>query len=203
MSGDRLHTRRAESGRSVIELLAALAVASTVGVLSLPGGREVAAEARAEAAARHLAAVMRELRTEAARRSAVVALDFDGDVGDVTLRCIVDGNANGVRRTEIAAGVDVETCRRRRLGDDFPGVRFGTVHPVPDVDGLSTIAPGERGLRFGASNLWSVSPTGTATSGTAYVSAAPSHHYAVRVLGATGRVRVLRYDSGRDRWAPP
>jgi hypothetical protein len=44
-----------------------------------------------------------------------------------------------------------------------------------------------------------VSPDGTATSGTLYVQGSRAQ-YAVRVLGATGRTRVLKYERGSGAW---
>ncbi|MCL4848582.1 MAG: hypothetical protein KJ066_18705 [Acidobacteria bacterium] len=192
--------RSGVEGRSVVELLVVLCIAGLTVTPAVNGLRPAGDHRRAEAAARALAATMRDLRIEAVRRGASVALDFTGEVGDVTFRCLVDGNGNGVRRADVEAGTDHESCRSRRLADDFAGVTFGTRALVVDVDGLTTIAPNERAIRFGASRLWSASPAGTTSSGTAYLSGPPNHHYAVRTLGATGRVRVLRYDATRRRW---
>jgi hypothetical protein len=43
----------------------------------------------------------------------------------------------------------------------------------------------------------SFTPDGTASSGTVYVRGRGGAQYAVRVLGATARTRVLRYDVER------
>jgi hypothetical protein len=44
-------------------------------------------------------------------------------------------------------------------------------------------------------------PDGTATSGSLYLHGR-ERQYAVRILGATGRTRVLRFDRGLGRWMP-
>ena len=44
-----------------------------------------------------------------------------------------------------------------------------------------------------------MSPDGSATSGTLYVQGRRAQ-YAVRVLGATGRTRVLVYNPGMRQW---
>jgi hypothetical protein len=44
-----------------------------------------------------------------------------------------------------------------------------------------------------------MSPDGTATSGTLYLQGKRAQ-YAVRVLGATGRTRVLAFDRERQTW---
>jgi hypothetical protein len=48
----------------------------------------------------------------------------------------------------------------------------------------------------------SFGPSGGATSGTLYVRGAGAQQYAVRILGATGRSRVLRFDFLARRWLP-
>jgi hypothetical protein len=55
-------------------------------------------------------------------------------------------------------------------------------------------------VRLGASDLLSFSPFGTATSGTVYLRSRGGRQYAVRILGATGRVRVLEYSHETGKW---
>ena len=54
---------------------------------------------------------------------------------------------------------------------------------------------GEGGVR-----LFSFSPDGTATTGSVYLQSRDGSRFAVRVLGATARVRIERYVSARDTW---
>ena len=46
----------------------------------------------------------------------------------------------------------------------------------------------------------SFTPLGTASSGTLYLRGRDGSEYAVRVLGATGRTRVLRYEAITRTW---
>jgi hypothetical protein len=46
----------------------------------------------------------------------------------------------------------------------------------------------------------SMSPNGSATSGTLYLHGRRGAQYAVRVLGATGRIRLLKYVEAQRRW---
>jgi hypothetical protein len=48
--------------------------------------------------------------------------------------------------------------------------------------------------------LMSFSPLGTASSRTLYLRGADRSEYAVRVLGATGRTRVLRLVASSGAW---
>ena len=84
------------------------------------------------------------------------------------------------------------------LATHFPCVVFGILDDIPDVDGQP--ANGSDGVRVGVSKLLAMNPDGTSTSGTLYLRGRERAQYAVRVLGVTGRVRVLVYDHVRRRW---
>ena len=101
----------------------------------------------------------------------------------------VDGNRNGVRTNDIASHVDQPLGDRASLSDLFSGVAIA-------VSG----AAGSDPLRIGSSNLLSFTPLGTATSGTIYVRGRDGSQFAIRVLGATGRVRVQRYLPRTRAW---
>lgn len=55
-------------------------------------------------------------------------------------------------------------------------------------------------IRFGSSDLASFRPLGTASPGTAYLTDGRQNLAAVRVLGASGKVKVIVYDAGRQLW---
>jgi hypothetical protein len=55
------------------------------------------------------------------------------------------------------------------------------------------------GVRIGTSRILTLGPDGTATSGTLYLHGRRAQ-FAVRILGATGRTRLLRFDPGGRRW---
>ncbi len=84
-----------------------------------------------------------------------------------------------------------------QLADKFPGVSFGLMNGYPDAD--EQTGTGADGVRIGRARIETMSPDGTATPGTLYVHGRRSQ-FAVRVLGATGRVRVLEYRPGEQRW---
>ena len=48
--------------------------------------------------------------------------------------------------------------------------------------------------------LFSFTPLGTSSSGTFYLTGQDGSRFAVRVLGATGRARLLRYLPASDEW---
>ena len=109
-----------------------------------------------------------------------------------------DGNGNGLRTADLERGIDRTLTEPERLDMHFEGVSFGILAGVPDADGQP--ANGSDGVRFGASKLLSMHPDGTASSGTLYLRGRGRTQYAVRVLGTTGRVRVMKFDFVKGRW---
>jgi hypothetical protein len=128
-------------------------------------------------------------RSHAVMRSANVALRFDEDPAGVTFQMFADGNRNGVRARDIEARVDRPLDTPVHLFDLFPGVAIA-------VSGEAGSDP----LRIGSSNLLSFASLGTATSGSIYVRGRDGSQFAIRILGATGRVRVQRYVSRTGAW---
>ena len=143
---------------------------------------------RTYAAARFLASRMALARAQAVTRGATVGCQFTGEGASVAFILYVDGNDNGVRTRDIATGVDTPIEAPTRLDEAFPGVTFQLEEGSGDA------------VQFGVSRILSFSPTGTATSGTAYVRGRDGSQYAVRVLGATARTRVLHYDALRGEF---
>jgi prepilin-type N-terminal cleavage/methylation domain-containing protein len=175
-------------GFTLIELLFAATLATILVSLAVPAIAVSMNRSRTLAAARYLSGQMALARTYAVARSTNVALRFNWDGRDASIQMFRDGNGNGVGTADIGAGTDVALNAAVTLSGLFPGVAVGT----PD---------GSDPVRIGSSNLLSFTPLGTATAGTIYV-AGKELHLAVRVLGATGRTRVLRYDprAGADPW---
>ena len=101
------------------------------------------------------------------------------------------------RRHDARPRVDSEVAHSEFLASLFPGVGFGLHSGVPDVDGSRS--SGADGLRIGPSGILTIGPDGTATSGTLYVRGRRGQ-YAVRILGVTGRTRVLRFHAGTAQW---
>ena len=183
-------------GFSLIEAIMVVALAATCITVAMPLTQSALDEIRTAAATRHLAGQIAGARLEAVRRSAAVGLRFEARGVDYWFTTCVDGNANGLRSAEIVSGVDRVLARREHLGEKHTDVRFGLIAGLPDLDGARG---SEDGVRIGSARILSLSPDGTATSGTLYVRGRRSQ-YAIRILGATARVRVFHYDTGARRW---
>ena len=162
---------------------------AVLSALAVPSALASVDRARATAAARYLTSRMAMARSHAVMRAATVALRFDDDSTGVTFQMFVDGNRNGVRTRDIASRVDRPLDGLARLSDLFPGVAIAASDDV-----------GSDPLRIGSSNLLSFSPLGTATSGSVYVRGRDGTQFAIRILGATGRVRVQRYRPVTRSW---
>jgi len=189
--------RHTAGGFTLIELLLALALTTVLVGITLPVAGDAIDELRTGAAARYLAGRIAASRMDAINRSRAVALRFQASTPDYQFAPYVDGNGNGVRSADIRTGVDPPVGTPRQLGADFTGVHFGLEIGVPDVDGVRNATTD--GVRIGTARILTVSPDGTATSGTLYLQGRRAQ-YAVRVLGATGRTRVLKYDPGARTW---
>jgi prepilin-type N-terminal cleavage/methylation domain-containing protein len=185
-----------QAGFTLPELMLTLAVAATITGMAVPVLSSALDEFRTGMAARYLASRIRAARMDAVRRGAAVALKFEAASTDYSLRPYADGNANGVRTADIGRGVDPPLGAPERLADNFPGVRFGLLDGARDIDGA---ASGTEGVRIGSARILTLAPDGTATPGTLYVRGRRAQ-YAVRVLGATGRTRVLSYRPGGRTW---
>lgn len=191
---------RFAGGFTLVEALVVLAIAMALLAVGLPVLWTGVDEYRTASAARYLAARFRLARMEAVRRSAAVGLRFERDGATVRYAAFLDGNLNGVRTPDITRGVDLALDAPERIGDQFPGVSFGLHAAVPAI-GAATATSGDRDpLQIGRSRIMTFTPDGTASSGTLYVRGRGATQFAVRVLGATGRTRVLRFDTGTRAW---
>jgi prepilin-type N-terminal cleavage/methylation domain-containing protein len=191
--------RRGHSpGFTVLELLFTIAIAGTLAAIAVPQGLRTLDDFRTRSAARYLAQRLGDARLSAIKRSAALGLRFEPSVPDYRISTVVDGNRNGLRTADIVAGIDRTLTEPETLAAKFAGVTLGFVDDVPDVDGQP--AGSTDGVRVGASRLLTMNANGTSSSGTVYVRGRDRSQYAVRVLGATGRVRVLKYDFVRRRW---
>jgi prepilin-type N-terminal cleavage/methylation domain-containing protein len=188
---------RQAAGFTLIEVLFAAALAAVLAGVALPLTNSAIDELRTLAAARYIAGRIVHGRVDAIKRSTSVALRFEPSTPDYVFTPYADGNGNGVRAADIQRGVDPPAGVPHQLGDNFAGVRFGLLPGLPDVDGVA--GGGLDGVRIGSARILTMSPSGTATSGTLYLQGRRAQ-YAVRVLGATGRTRILKYDTGAGTW---
>jgi prepilin-type N-terminal cleavage/methylation domain-containing protein len=187
-------------GFTVLELLFAVAVGATMLAIAVPLTTDAIDDGRTAMAARYMEGRIMDARMHAVRRGTRIGLRFEPSGGDYRFAEYLDVNGNGLRTAEITAGIDTQLAPRQFLRDHFPRVAFGLQANVPDVDGVR-FASATDGVRFGPSRILTLGPDGTASSGTLYVRGR-RRQYAVRVLGTTGRTRVLRFEPRTGQWIP-
>jgi type II secretory pathway pseudopilin PulG len=191
-----------ERGFQVAELVVVLALFGMSVVLGVPQLIRITAELRVRLAAQEVVAALRQARSSAIRLNREVALRFaTGERGDVTFTLYRDGNGDGVTNADIRAGIDPQVGAPGRLEHLGADVRIGLpARPVRDPGSPSHFLDASDPIRFNVSDLASFGSLGTATPGSVYLTDGGSHLVVVRVLGSTGRVRVLTYDFASQTW---
>jgi Tfp pilus assembly protein FimT len=167
------------AGYTLIEALFVCAIVAVVTAVAVPVSLAGVNRARGWAGTRYVATRLVRARAQAVGRGAAVALRLTGDDERTTLTSFADGSHNGVLTREIDAGVDPA---------------------LDDPVALTSLFPGVVILDEGGPRLFSFSPDGTATTGSVLLQSRDGSRFAVRVLGATARVRIERYVTGRDEW---
>ena len=170
-----------------------------VGGAAIPLAHSSVDRSRAAGAASYVAGRMALARFEAVRRSAYVAIRFVAQPDGYWLQTYVDGNRNGVLTRDIALGIDPPDHGRRapRLSLLGSRVRYSAQRDAASIRARST-----RATRFkSAARRCSASARqGRRTSGTLFIRGLRGNQFAVRVLGATGRTRILEFNFGARTW---
>ncbi|MGE0812020.1 MAG: Tfp pilus assembly protein FimT/FimU [Vicinamibacterales bacterium] len=192
---------RHASGYSLVEAIVVLGLVGGLAAIAVPVLSRAQDAAEAASAAHYVASLVARARFDAARQQRTVALRFLATTPPSFVR-VVDGDGDGVTAADIASGVDRVSGPADRLEDHFGRARFGVSGAVSAIGETRTLGGSDDPIRFGVARQISVSPLGSATSGTAYVTSEAGVQFAVRIAGVTGRARVLRYDRGRGTWQP-
>lgn len=192
-------SRFSTRGAALVDLVFSCSFVGVVAAIAIPTVHATRDRDATRVAAQYLATRIQVVRLEALKRNTTVSLRFDPiELGRVGV--YVDGNGDGVLQRDIDAGTDYPLAPDIRLADHFSSVAFRIANDVPDPDGNQTLAAGSDPIRLGASNFLSFSPLGSATSGTVYLAGQAGTQVCVRVLGSTGRLRVLWFDAASRAW---
>lgn len=188
-----------ESGFALLDLVFTCALIIVMAAVAIPSLHAARERDAAIMAARHLASRLSLLRVDALRRNRAVGVRFDpDDVGQ--FRTYADGDGDGLSQQDIDAEVDAPLEPETHVSDLFALVAFHVPISIPAPDGSAVITADSDPVRIGNTNFLSFSPVGTATSGTIYLAGRGGTQMCVRVFGATGRVRVLRFDRATSTW---
>jgi hypothetical protein len=188
-------------GYSVLELMFVGTISLTLGAVATPQVLRSVNDLRAAGAVRYLATKLQQTRMESVSRSSDVGWQFVPTDRGYSYSLYVDGNGNGIRTSEIRSGVDSQIVPVEQLSDQFAGVDFGAIPDLPPVDAGGT-PPGDDPIRLGSSSILTFTPLGSSSSGSLYVRGPQNVQYALRILGETGKVRILKFDPGARQWKP-
>lgn len=191
-----------ERGVALIDVVAAAGLSLVMAAVAVPVVGGTLDREHTIVGTQYLAAQAQRARLESLKRGAAVAVRFEQLDGRTAIQLFVDGNGNGVLQKDIDRQVDQALTVVDWLDHHARGVALRVNQRIEDVGNGSVIAAGDDPLRIGNSSLLSFSPFGSATSGTLYVAAPRGPQMAIRVYGATGRVRVLMFDAQARIWRP-
>jgi len=192
--------RRHEHGHTLLELLAALVILGIMVCVAVPAFATYRRRNSIVVAARQLEGTLRFVRSRAITRSANSGMKFTGSGSVWTFAVYDDGDGDGVRNDDIRKGIDPIAVRAAPLMPQLQCARIGLLpYAIKDPDGAS-LPPTKSPVEFGTSTICSFSPIGTGTPGTIYVTTDIGDLYCIRVLGASGRVRILRYGASTKKW---
>lgn len=189
-------------GVALIDVVCAIAICLVMGAMAVPVIGGTLDREHVVVGARYLAGQVQRARLEALRRGATVALRLEVVDDRASARLFADGNGNGVLQRDIDRGVDLALTGLDWLDDHARDVSLRINQQVADIDGSGSLDAGSDPLRIGNTSLLAFSPLGSSTSGSLYVSSPRGPQMAIRVYGATGRVRVLMFDAQARQWQP-
>ncbi|HNX18876.1 MAG TPA: hypothetical protein PKG80_01255 [Acidobacteriota bacterium] len=192
--------RRGDGGRTLLELLQALAVFSLVCGVAAAGLAPAAGGRVAEAGARALAARLSGLAARAVAENRETALVFPAAASE-PLREAADGGRDGVTRRGVESGGD-PSGPPFTLASEAEGARIALPawDSFPDPAGGAAVRRGDAAVRCGAARMFVFDPEGHATPGTVFVGDGGDSLCAVVVAGGGARVRVLCYDRAARCW---
>lgn len=191
--------RRHEYGHSLLELLISLAILGLMVCVAVPAFATYRRKNSIIVAARSLEMTLRFVRSRAITRSANAGIKFTGSGNDWTFAVYDDGDNDGIRNDDIRTGVDPMAGTPAPLMPQLQCARVGLLpYAIKDPDG-DPLPPTKSPVAFGTSAICSFSPIGSGTPGSIYVTTDLGDLYCIRVLGPTGRVRILRYGANK-KW---
>jgi len=190
-----------QRGYSLAEILVVMAVIGMTVSVTMPAFNSMRRRIAVKAAVAELRAIFHKARMRAIARGLNSGVRFSNTGTEWRYAGYDDGDGNGLRNEDIASGVDKEVFAPRAvLMTDRGSATISVPNMIirdPDGDKLT---PSSSPVQFNRSQLCSCTPTGSCTPGSIYLTDGANGIYCVRVYGATGRIRVLRWNDVRLKW---
>lgn len=195
--------RSAQRGYSLVELLTALAILGCIALVSIPAFASMRRRSAVRLASYELRSIFHQTRSRAIARNANAGVRFSLLSGKWHFAVYDDGDGDGVLTEDINRGTDRLAVPPRVVLRETTLATIGVLaQMITDPDG-DRLFPTSSPVVFGTSKICSFSPLGESTSGTIYLTDRGSELYAVRVYGATAKMRLLRYNAGSRKWETP
>ena len=190
---------RKHNGYSLAELLTVVAIIALIALATVPAFASMRRRSAARTAAVAMRSIFHLARSRAVSRGRNCGVKFQQSGPEWQFALYDDGDGDGVRNDDITKGTDRRVAPPRVVLPESRLVSIGLLpDTVRDPDGdqlLPTASP----VQFGRSTICSFSPLGESTPGTIYMKS-DRNLWAVRVYGATAKMRVLRYDVATRKW---
>jgi prepilin-type N-terminal cleavage/methylation domain-containing protein len=184
-------------GYSILELLIVLAVIGLMAAVTLPNFQKMQRRIALRSAAGELRSIFHLVRMRAISRGTNTGLKFVLLGGQWHFATYEDGDRDGVRNDDIGKGIDKLIAPPRIVFSQSRFVTIGLIDvPVKDADGDPVKSP----VAFNNSSICAFSAVGESTPGTIYITDDDGDLWCVRVHGASGKIRTLRYDRETKKW---
>ena len=191
---------RHQRGFSLMELLTVVSIIGLIVAVAVPSFLNLRRRAALRAASAELRTQFHLARSRAISRNVNCGLKFLLLGGEWHFAVYQDGDHDGVRNDDIKSGKDWLVARPRVVLPSSRAVAIGLLGvTIKDPDG-DLLSPKKSPIVFNQSAICSFSPLGQSTSGTIYITDRGTDLYAVRVYGASAKIRVLRYVKATGKW---
>jgi Tfp pilus assembly protein FimT len=192
---------RNDHGYSLADMLVVLAIIGMSVSVTMPAFNSMRHRGAVRAASAEIRSIFFVARMRATSRGHNYGIRFQKFGNEWRYAEYEDGDNDGLRTDDINKGIDrpLFTPRPVLLTDRGVATIGVLSKTITDPDGAK-LTPTASPVQFGNSQICSFSSLGESTSGTIYLTDGVGGIYAVRVYGATAKVRTLRYNESRRTW---